>query len=81
MSINHVLLLVVGQAKLTWTGAERQVWNVCVGPLQLSQNHRRDQPLLLMGPLGYSSPPAPQINTIVKEVLGGWTTKQSDHTS
>lgn len=81
MSIIHVLLLlVVGQAKLTWTGAERQVWNVCVGPLQLSQNHRRDQPLL-MGPLGYSSPPAPQINTVVKEVLGGWRTKRSDHVS
>lgn len=66
MSINHVLLLlVVGSAKPTWAGAEGQVWDVGAGPLQLSQNHRRDQPVLLVGSLAYSSPPAPQINTVV----------------
>lgn len=67
---------VVGQTKLTWTGAEGQIWNVGIGPLQLCQNHRGDQSVLFVGPLGYSPPPTPQINTIVLEVLRGWRTKR-----
>lgn len=64
----------LGQAKLTWTRAERQVWNVGVGPLQLDQNHCV-QPVLFIGSLGYGPPPTPQINTIVLEVFRGWRTK------
>lgn len=60
--------------KLTWTRAERQVWNVGVGPLQLDQNHCV-QPVLFVGSLGYGPPPTPQINTIVLEVFRGWGAK------
>lgn len=69
-------LPVVGQTKLTWTGAEGQVWNVGIGPLQLCQNHRGDESVLFVRSLGYSPPPTPQINTIVLEVLRGWRTKR-----
>lgn len=59
------------QAGLTGTGIESQVGCICVGPLQLSQDHSTHGPALLVGPLSPGPAPAPQVNGAMQDVLGG----------
>lgn len=74
-----LLLLLIGRVAPTWTGVESQVRDLGGGPLQLSQDHGAHLAALLVGFLGFGVAPAPQVDAVVQDILGGWRNQKQRH--